>query len=133
MSLAMSVALYFIIWWVSLFAVLPFGVHTQGDAGEIVQGTPASAPVAPRAGRIIAVTTALATVVFTLVWLAIRFRLTSSTFQPLAVQHSTAQCALQQSRLHRTMSFQVQSPYFRLRVHCLLRLTEPLKARPLAH
>ena len=75
MSVTMSVALYFIIWWVMLFAVLPLGVRTQGDAGEIVQGTPASAPVAPRAGRIIGLTTALATVVFALVWLVIRFRL----------------------------------------------------------
>lgn len=75
MSITLSLALYFIIWWVMLFAVLPLGVRTQGDAGEIIQGTPASAPVAPRPGRIIALTTALATVVFALVWLAIRYRL----------------------------------------------------------
>lgn len=75
MSVVMSIALYFIIWWVMLFAVLPLGVRTQGDAGEIIQGTPASAPVAPKARRIIAMTTALATVVFGLVWLTIRLRL----------------------------------------------------------
>jgi predicted secreted protein len=75
MSLVLGIALYFIIWWVMLFAVLPLGVRTQGDAGEIVQGTPDSAPVAPKALRIIGLTTALATVVFIVVWLAMRYKL----------------------------------------------------------
>ncbi len=39
MSLTFGLALYFIIWWTVLFAVLPFGVRTQGEAGEIVPGT----------------------------------------------------------------------------------------------
>ena len=75
MSWTMGFALYFIIWWVCLFAVLPFGVRTQGDAGELVQGTPESAPVVPRLGRVALLTTAVSLVVFALVWLAIRFRL----------------------------------------------------------
>ena len=75
MSLVLGIALYFIIWWVSLFAILPLGVRTQGDAGEVIQGTPASAPVAPKPLRIIALTTALATVIFIVVWLAMRYRL----------------------------------------------------------
>jgi predicted secreted protein len=41
------VAIYFVVWWVILFAVLPFGTHTQDDAGEVTLGTPASAPVRP--------------------------------------------------------------------------------------
>ena len=75
MSVTMSIALYFIIWWVMLFAVLPLGVRTQGDIGETVQGTPDSAPVAPKALRIIGLNTVVATVVFALVWLAIRYKL----------------------------------------------------------
>lgn len=37
-------AIYFIIWWVTLFAVLPFGVRTQDEEGETVLGTVGSAP-----------------------------------------------------------------------------------------
>ena len=33
------VAIYFVIWWVTLFAVLPFGVRSQREAGEVVRGT----------------------------------------------------------------------------------------------
>ena len=75
MSVTMSLALYFIIWWTVLFAVLPLGVRTQGDAGEIIQGTPESAPVAPRLRRVAGITTVVASVVFAIVWLVIRLRL----------------------------------------------------------
>jgi len=68
MSLTLGLALYFIIWWTVLFAVLPFGVHTQGEAGEIVPGTPASAPVAPRMLRTFAITTVVAGAVFAVVY-----------------------------------------------------------------
>jgi predicted secreted protein len=68
MSLTLGLALYFIIWWTVLFAVLPFGVRTQGEAGEIVPGTPASAPVAPHLLRTFAITTGVAGVIFALVY-----------------------------------------------------------------
>jgi predicted secreted protein len=68
MSLTFGLALYFIIWWTVLFAVLPFGVRTQGEAGEVVPGTPASAPVAPRLLRTFAITTVVAGGVFALVY-----------------------------------------------------------------
>jgi predicted secreted protein len=75
MSWTLGIALYFIIWWTMLFAVLPFGVHTQGDAGERVLGTPESAPASYRAAKIFITTTIVATIVFTLVWLALRYRI----------------------------------------------------------
>lgn len=40
-------AIYFIMWWVSLFAILPFGLRTQDEAKEIVPGTTESAPRGP--------------------------------------------------------------------------------------
>ena len=52
MSLALGMALYFIIWWIVLFAVMPFNVRTQDEAGEVVPGTPGSAPANPRILRI---------------------------------------------------------------------------------
>ena len=36
MSLVFAIAVYFICWWMVLFAVLPIGVRTQEEAGEIV-------------------------------------------------------------------------------------------------
>lgn len=72
MSLTLAIAIYFVIWWTTLFAVLPLGLRTQGEAGEVVPGTPESAPVAPRLARLFLINTALATVVFALVWIAIR-------------------------------------------------------------
>jgi len=75
MSLTLGIALYFIIWWTVLFAVLPIGVRTQGEAGEVVPGTPESAPVASRLLRIVAINTLVATIVFAGVWLVIHYRL----------------------------------------------------------
>lgn len=75
MSITMGLALYFIIWWTMLFAVLPFAGRSQAEAGEITQGTPASAPQTMRLGWVAGRTTIVATIVFTLVWLALRYRL----------------------------------------------------------
>lgn len=57
------VAIYFVVWWVVLFAVLPFGVRTQEESGSVTLGTSASAPVRPRLIRTAIATTILAAVV----------------------------------------------------------------------
>lgn len=71
MSLTLALAVYFVIWWMVLFTVLPFGVRTQGEAGDVVPGTPASAPVAPRMLRTFAITTVVAAAVFAFVYAAV--------------------------------------------------------------
>ena len=43
-----AIAIYFLIWWVVLFAVLPWGVRSQEEAGEVVPGTDPGAPAAPK-------------------------------------------------------------------------------------
>ena len=68
MNLAFALATYFIIWWLMLFIILPIGMRTQGDAGEVVPGTPESAPEKPRLLRIFLLTTLSAGVVFALVY-----------------------------------------------------------------
>ena len=70
MGLTLSIATYFVVWWITLFAVLPFGVRTQGESGEIVPGTPASAPASFRLGRVALINTGVATVVFAVIWIA---------------------------------------------------------------
>ena len=55
-------AIYFVTWFLVLFAVLPFGVRTQGEAGETVLGTPSSAPAKPPFLRVAVITTLATTV-----------------------------------------------------------------------
>jgi len=43
-----ATALYFVIWWTALFAVLPFGVRSQAEAGDVVAGSEPGAPSLPR-------------------------------------------------------------------------------------
>lgn len=68
MTLAFGLAIYFMIWWMVLFAVLPFGVRTQGEAGNVTPGTPSSAPEKPRMARLFAINSVLAAIVFSGVW-----------------------------------------------------------------
>ena len=57
MSISFAIAIYFVIWWTVLFAVLPIGVRTQGEDGDVVPGTPESAPTRPRLLRVVLLTT----------------------------------------------------------------------------
>ncbi|KUO54376.1 MAG: hypothetical protein APF80_01035 [Alphaproteobacteria bacterium BRH_c36] len=68
MSLTFAIAIYFIVWWMTLFAVLPFNVRTQDEDGHVVPGTPESAPAKPRLLRIVLVNTVVASLVFAFVW-----------------------------------------------------------------
>ena len=71
MSLSFSIAVYWIIWWLTLFAVLPFGVRTQDEAGDTVPGTPGSAPGVHRMARTAAITTVVSALLFALVYLTL--------------------------------------------------------------
>jgi predicted secreted protein len=51
MSLGFGVAVYFIIWWIVLFAMLPFGVRTSEEAGE--KSSPGNADSAPHRPRML--------------------------------------------------------------------------------
>ncbi len=75
MSIVFGVAIFFVVWWIVLFAVLPFGVRTQGEAGETVAGTPPSAPAKFPLVRIFMINTAVSIVVFCCIWAAIEFDL----------------------------------------------------------
>jgi len=60
MNIVAAVAIYFVCWWITLLTVLPIGVRTQSEEGEVVPGTVASAPAIPRMGRKLLLTTILA-------------------------------------------------------------------------
>jgi predicted secreted protein len=63
-TLAFAIALYGVIWWIVLFAMLPIGVRTQYDDGEVSPGTAESAPQRPQLLAKMLATTVIAGVVF---------------------------------------------------------------------
>jgi predicted secreted protein len=69
MSIGSIIALYFIIWWLTLFMVLPFGVRSQQEAGETVAGSDPGAPAMMRLGRIALINSCVALAVLCLVWI----------------------------------------------------------------
>jgi predicted secreted protein len=57
MSWISFAALFFITWWITLFAVLPFNVRTQDDDHDVTLGTVPSAPRGPHMLRAVLRTT----------------------------------------------------------------------------
>jgi predicted secreted protein len=77
MSLATAIAIYFIIWWTVLFAVLPWGVRSQEESGSVSRGTDPGAPVLPRLGRKLIWTSIVAALVFAAWYVVYVYRLIS--------------------------------------------------------
>jgi predicted secreted protein len=77
MSLTTAVAIYFIIWWLVLFAVLPWGVRSQHESGAVAPGTDPGAPAIPKLVQKLIWTTLVAGVVFALCFLVYKYRLVS--------------------------------------------------------
>lgn len=75
MSLPTSIAIYFIIWWVVLFAVLPWGVRSQQEHGVIAPGSDPGAPARPALKRKLVWTTIIAGIVFVLWYVVYSCRL----------------------------------------------------------
>jgi len=74
MTLPFAIAIFYTIWWVVLFAVLPFGVRSHLETGaERPPGTDAGAPVAPRLGVKLMATTAITAVIFAAVYAFVAF------------------------------------------------------------
>lgn len=67
MSITSALVLFTVIWFMVFFIVLPLRMTTQGEAGEVVPGTHASAPDNPQLGRKAKITTAVAVVLFALI------------------------------------------------------------------
>lgn len=62
------VAIYLVVWSLCLFVVLPFGVRSQHEAGEVVRGSERGAPALPLLWRKVLITTVLAAVVTALLF-----------------------------------------------------------------
>ena len=69
-SISTAFAIYFVIWWISLFLTLPFGVRSQHEDGEGSPGSDPGAPVTTHMGRKLIWTTVISAVIFGALWLA---------------------------------------------------------------
>jgi predicted secreted protein len=73
MSWSGGIALYFIVWWLTLFAILPIGVRSQHEDGDVAAGTDPGAPVLPAMGRKLIYTSIAALPFFGLIWVLITY------------------------------------------------------------
>jgi predicted secreted protein len=64
MPLSIVLAIYFLIWWVVLFAVLPWGARSQDEGGTVEPGTDPGAPAVHRVWIKLIWTTVIATALF---------------------------------------------------------------------
>jgi predicted secreted protein len=76
MGLVSAIAIFFIIWWVTFFAVLPFGDRSPDPEDKRVTGTEAGAPARPRLKRKVLVTTLASLVIFAAVYALLESGLT---------------------------------------------------------
>jgi len=67
MAVSTAIAIYFLIWWIVLFAVLPWGVRAQGEGGA--PGTDPGAPVIANLKSKLMWTTIVTTAIFAVCWL----------------------------------------------------------------
>lgn len=64
MSITAAIGIYFVTWWIVLFAVLPWGVRSQHEAGSMEPGTDPGAPQRPLLLRKVVATSLISAVLF---------------------------------------------------------------------
>jgi len=64
MAWTTALAIYFVAWWIVLFAVLPWGVRSQQENAEVAPGTDPGAPAIPNLRRKLVWTTLVSVVIF---------------------------------------------------------------------
>jgi predicted secreted protein len=73
MSIASAIVLFCVIWALVFYMINPLWQTSQSEDGEVVPGTPASAPVDPMIRKKAILTTVIATVLFVLAYSTIEF------------------------------------------------------------
>ena len=74
MKIGTAIAIYFVVWWIVLFAILPFGVKNAHEAGETtLEGNEPGAPVKHQMDKKALITTVVAAIVFGIIYLAIMY------------------------------------------------------------
>ena len=89
MTLAFGIGLYFLIWWIVLFAMLPIGIRTQEEEGEVAPGTAESAPHTPKLLPKMLATTLVASIVFAALYAIIVHRVITLDQIPFLPRYDT--------------------------------------------
>ena len=79
MNVVTALVLYAVVWFMTFFVVIPFRLRTQGDEGEVVPGTHASAPEVHNLRTKAIITTLVALVIWAIIatviiqgWISVR-------------------------------------------------------------
>jgi predicted secreted protein len=59
-----GIVTFLTMWWLVLFCVLPFGVRSQAEAGDVIEGTDPGAPVVANMKKKVVWTTAITILVW---------------------------------------------------------------------
>ena len=71
-----TISIYFVVWWMTLFAILPLGSRSHAEAGSHVpDGGDPGAPVNPNLRRKAITTTWVAAILTGLIWVVVQFGL----------------------------------------------------------
>jgi predicted secreted protein len=76
MGLTWTISIYFVTWWIVLFAILPLGIRNQREAGENHPlGSDPGAPVKPQLLKKFITTSWITAILVGLLWLGFFFDL----------------------------------------------------------
>ena len=81
MSVTSGLAVYVLVWWLTFFAVLPFGIRSQHEE-ETTPGTDPGAPVLPRMLARLIWTTLISAAIFAVLYVFYAYRLFSLDIFP---------------------------------------------------
>lgn len=71
MNLVNAILIYILIWWVTLFAILPIGVRGQAEENNVVPGSEPGAPVRSHMTKKFIQTTIVSLIIFAIVYVII--------------------------------------------------------------
>ncbi len=77
MDIAFGIVIYFVVWWISLFLVLPLWVKPQIEENAVIPGTATSAPVSAMMLKKLLLTTLLSATIFLTFYLLLSYDLLS--------------------------------------------------------
>ncbi|MEE9273641.1 MAG: DUF1467 family protein [Robiginitomaculum sp.] len=75
MTIVTGIAIYFVLWWVCLFTVLPWGIKGQHEEGNVVKGSEPGAPIAPRLKHKVIQTSVVAAIVWFIIFVVVKYHL----------------------------------------------------------
>ncbi len=68
MTITAAIVTFATLWFLVLFCVLPVRFQSQGEVGQVVPGTPSSAPADAQIGRKAKITSAITVVLFGVIY-----------------------------------------------------------------